>query len=360
MNNSKPEGVKVLKESKNKIRVDFKRTSRWTRFRIKYLNGGFLGTVIFKLFRFMLLLGVAFIILFPFYSKIAGSFMGQEDFVDVTVKMVPKNWTLDQYKYLILENGYFSAMFNTATLSLICAVLQTLTCCIIAYGLAKFKFRFNKLVFILVIFTMVVPHIVLRHAMFMNFREFNPLWLNSIYEGFKALFTGGDFVKAFQAAKGWNLLNSYWPLAILSLTGLAYKNGLYIFMLRQFFKNVPDELEESAYIDGSGVFKTFVTIIIPLSIPMMLTVFIFAFSWQWTDNFYSNLLFTNTKNGIKLLPSIVKTIPASLQTGYAGQKMWETAIKGTGALMIIFPLVILYLFFQKSLVQGIERSGITG
>ena len=75
-----------------------------------------------------------------------------------------------------------------------------------------------------------------------------------------------------------NLTNTYWPLALLSLTGLAFKNGLYIFMMRQFYRGVPDELEESAYIDGAGSLYTFFKIIIPLSIPMLVTIFLFSFS----------------------------------------------------------------------------------
>ena len=357
MNNSNTRETKVLRESKNKIKVDFERTSRWTRFRTKYLTTNFLFSTLFRIFRFVLLVGVAYVILFPFYSKIAGSFMSFEDFMDVTVKLVPKYWTLDQYKYIILENGYFTAFANTFILSFLCAVLQTLTCCIIAYGFAKFKFKFNKQLFMLVIFTMVVPHITLRWAMFMEFNDFHPFYLMPIWKGITNIFGEGGFAAGFNSVKGLNLLNTQWPLAILSITGLAYKNGLYIFMLRQFFKGVPDELEESAYIDGSGVFRTFVTIIIPLSIPMMLTVFIFAFAWQWTDNFYTNLFYTNA--GPKLMPSIV-AVPKSLQTGSANATVYESAVRNTCSLLIIAPLIVLYLFFQKSLVQGIERSGITG
>ncbi|MBQ9467592.1 MAG: carbohydrate ABC transporter permease [Clostridia bacterium] len=359
MNNTEQQQTKVLKESKNRIRVDFERTSRWTRFRIKYLNSNYAVMLLYRMFRFLLLLGVAFVILFPFYSKIFGSFMDREDFVDVTVKLIPKHWTIDQYKYIITENGFFKAMGNTFILSLVCALLQTITCCIIAYGFAKFKFKFNKLLFMLVIFTMVVPHIVLRYAMISEFNYFKPLYLEAFWNGIKNIAGEGGFIAGFKSAKGFNLLNSYWPMAILSVTGLAYKNGLYIFMLRQFFKGVPDELEESAYIDGSGVFRTFVTIIIPLSVPMMLTVFIFAFSWQWTDNFYTNMFFNNA--GPKLIPSIVR-VPKSLSTdaSFAGKKNYDSAIRNTCSLLIILPLIILYLFFQKSLVQGIERSGITG
>ena len=154
-----------------------------------------------------------------------------------------------------------------------------------------------------------------------------------------------------------NFNNTYGPLIILSLTGLAFKNGLYIFLMRQFFRGVPDELEESAYIDGSGIIKTFITIILPLSIPMMITLFLFTFSWQWTDNFYTTVFFTTS--GPKLMPDVV-AIPKSLDTQYAGQNMYEAAIRNTCGLMILAPLIVVYLFCQRYLIQGIERSGIIG
>ena len=127
--------------------------------------------------------------------------------------------------------------------------------------------------------------------------------------------------------------------------------------MRQFFKGIPDELEESAYLDGYGVFKTFFKIIIPLSVTMMITVFMFSFCWQWTDNFYTEMFYTTT--GDLLLPDIVK-IPKSLKTTYAAKDLYEAAIRNTSGILIIAPLIVLYLFGQKYIVQGIERSGITG
>ena len=353
--NNEQTSAKVLRESKNRIRVDFERTSRWTRFRIKYLSLNFLGTVIFKLFRFVLLLGVAYVILYPFFAKIAASFMGPEDFTDVTVKLISRAPTLDQYRYILTENGYFGALFNTATLSLACGVLQTFICSFIGYGLAKYKFKGNSIFFLLVIFTMVVPHGVLRLSMFFKFSSFDIPLLNKLatIPGIGSFFENIPLI-----GKSLNLLNTNWPLLILSMFGLGFKNGLYIFIMRQFFKGVPDELEESAYIDGSGVFKTFFTIILPLSVPMMVTVFLFAFAWQWTDNFYSVIFYTTSAKAT-LLPDIVK-VPKSLQITYAGSNLYNSAIYNTCGMLIIAPLIVIYLFCQKSLVQGIERSGIIG
>ncbi len=342
---------RVMKESKNKIRVEFERTPLKERLKAKFLNMNFFKNVVVRVFTYVLLIGISYVILFPFFAKISGSFMSKEDFVDVTVKLIPKYPTLDTYKAIINENGYFTALFNTFTLSVLCGLIQTFVCCVIGYGLAKFKFKGNKLIFFLVIFTMVIPHRTLQLSMFMKFRYFDIL-------GIFDLLGGGVFewlrILPFSSL---NLNNTYWPLALLSFGGLAFKNGLYIFMMRQFFHGVPDELEESAYIDGSGVFRTFLQIILPLSVPMMITIFLFAFSWQWTDNFYTTVFFTKT--GMTLMPDIVG-VPTSLDTQYAAQNLYESAIRNTCGLLILLPLLIMYVFLQRYLIGGIERSGIVG
>lgn len=340
-----------MKESKNKIRVEFERTPLKDRLKAKFLNLNFLTNVVWVIFRLVLLIGISYVILFPFFAKISGSFMSREDFVDVTVKLIPKYPTLDTYRAIIQENDYFEALLHTTILSILCGIIQTFMCCVIGYGLAKFKFKGSKLIFFLVIFTMVVPHRTLQLSMFMKFRYFDILGIfnllgGGVFEGLKVL----PFTSL-------NLNNTYWPLALLSLGGLAFKNGLYIFMMRQFFRGVPDELEESAYIDGSGTFRTFIQIILPLSVPMMITIFLFAFSWQWTDNFYTTIFFT--KASMVLMPDII-AIPKTLDTAYAAQNLYESAIRNTCGLLILAPLLIIYIFMQRFLIGGIERSGIVG
>ncbi len=362
---------KIMKETKNKIKVDFERTPLLERLKAKFISMSFVGNVVWYLFRFTLLLGIAYIVLFPFYTKIAGSFMIPEDFVNVTVRLIPTQFTLQTWREIFLRNDYIQAFFNTFLLSGSTAFIQTIVCSFIAYGLAKFRFKGSNALFFLVIFTMVVPHPTLQFSMFMNIRYFDIFGIFQFLGGGGITIFGKTFLKGIidlapEGSKIWtetglNLMDTYWPLIILSFTGLAFKNGLYIFMLRQFFRGVPDELEESAYIDGSGVVRTFVQIILPLSIPMMITVFLFAFSWQWTDDFYTELFFitSSASKSVILMPDVV-AIPDTLVTNYAGQNLYYTAIRNTCGLMIILPLLVLYLFCQKYIVQGIERSGITG
>ena len=357
---------KVQKETKNKIRVEFERTPLKERLKAKFLSLFFLKKVVWYIFRLVLLVGVSYIVLFPFFSQISSSFMSTDDFVDVTVRLIPKNFTLDIYSAIWEDLHYVEAFTNTFVLSAITAIIQTFVCCFIAYGLAKFKFKGNKFVFLAVIFSLVIPHQTLKVAMKTAFRYFDVLGIFKLLGGGGITLFGKTFLTSIDifpeawskfTAGGLTLTNSYWPYIILSITGLAFKNGLYIFMLRQFFRGVPDELEESAYIDGSGIMRTFFTIILPLSVPMMITVFLFAFSWQWTDVFYVNTFFTQSE-ATMLSVILDGGYPVSLGTkNYAG--LYFDAIKGTCGIMVIAPLMVIYLFCQKYLVQGIERSGLT-
>ncbi len=381
----------VKRESKNKIRVEFDRTPLKERLKAKFLNFNFLAKVVLWIFRMVLMIGISYIVLFPFITKVMGSFMGPDDFVDVTVRLIPKNFSLDIYRGIINELGYWEAFANTFTLSFSTAIIQTFVCCLIGYGFAKFKFKGRNLLFMLVMLTMIVPHQTLQLSMFMEFRYFDIFGIVRLLKGggielfgFNIKDLGEGVAEVFEkidilpdeikwgqyftnrgvekykvqmevTEAGINLCNTYFPLILMSLGGLAFKNGLYIFLLRQFFRGIPDELEESAYMDGAGPFRTFIQIILPLSIPMMITVFLFAFCWQWTDDFYTGLFFSSTN--VNLLTKIVD-IPPSLNLEYAGKDLYNSAIRNTCGLMIIAPLVVLYGFCQRFLVQGIEHSGI--
>ena len=351
---------KIVKESKRRIRVDFEdRTPFWQRMKSKIFSVYFLTNVVWYIFRLMLMIGISYVILFPFFSQIAGSFMSLSDFVEPAVCVIPKSPTLGIYTAIFTENNFMSALLNTSLLSLSTALIQTFVCTLVGYGLCKFKFKGNGLIMILVVVTMVIPHETIRLSMMMHFRYFDiggvqGLNIPGLLKLVTGLFSGGIAEGATL-----NLMDTFAPLIILSVFGLGFKNGLYIFMMRQFFTGVPDELEESAYVDGSNTFRTFVQIILPLSVPMMITIFLFAFCWQWTDDFYTSVFFTGEE--VHLMPNILQ-IPESLETAasYAAQSLYYTAINNTCGIMIILPLVILYLFCQKFLVQGIERSGIVG
>ncbi|MBR2466201.1 MAG: carbohydrate ABC transporter permease [Clostridia bacterium] len=357
----------IRKETKNKIHVDYEgKLSFKERLQAKLKTSNTWIRVLVNIFRFVLMLGVSFVILFPFISKIAGSFMTKADVIDPTVSLIAKNFTLEQYKYIITENQYFTALVNTALLSLSVALIQTFIACLVGYGLAKFKFKGNKIVMALVVFTMVVPHQTLSLAIQMWLSDFDIMQPKSweFTMGYNGIV--GTIAQWIDPTKTQvSLQNSLVPYYIFSVCGLAFKNGLYIYLLRQFFKGVPDELEESAYVDGSGVFRTFFRIIIPLAVPMMITVFLFSFSWQWTDQFYHSVFFATQQEGegVFLMPNVIEQVSISLGASAETDTtalLYKSVVENTAGMMIIAPLIIMYLFCQKYLVQGIERSGLVG
>lgn len=364
MDNVKKQPV-IKKDTKNKISVDYEgKMSLKKRIIMKLTSKAFLVDVVWAIIRFILLVGIAFIVLYPFFVKISSSFMSASDFKDVTVKMIPKTPTISTYTTVITENLYFKALLNTFLLSLLCAAVQMFMCAFIGYGFAKFKFKGSGILFLAVILTMVIPHDTLQLSLFMKFRYFDVYgiygFIHACTDG-SITSVGGAFdwirlaILGYKETASIQLNGTVLPLLILSLGGLAFKNGLYIFLMRQFFRGVPDELEEAAYIDGSGPFKTYIQIILPISIPMLVTIFLFAFSWQWTDTFYTSMFLSS--NQMYLLTDFAK-VPSSMNSeGGAG---FTSAVYNTCSLLIILPLVIMYCFLQKYLVQGIERSGIVG
>ena len=143
---------------------------------------------------------------------------------------------------------------------------------------------------------------------------------------------------------------------------MGLKNGLYIFMIRQFFRTIPKELEEAAYVDGCGTLKTFLKIMLPDAKPILTSCFLFAFVWQWTDGFYSKMFLGNISLVSTSLARLSDTLGAYIMritgTTTSISVAYSNCIVSTGTLMIIMPLIVLYLFAQKGFVESLSSSGI--
>lgn len=307
--------------------------------RSKLVNKVFTTTTLWAIFRFILLLGLSYAIISPFLKKIAMMFMSPADLRNPTVWMVPQEPTFDNIRRVIQYGDYIPAFINSLVISLICAILQTLICCMVGYGFAKFKFKGNTILFILAIFTIVIPPQTLSLALYTKFRYFDIFGILSV--------TGIGPIK---------LVETVLPSTILSITALGLKNGLYIFVMRQFFKGVPNELNEASYVDGCSPIKTFFRIMLPIAKPMLISIFLLSFAWQWTDTFYSGLF----NRSMLVLPSILTKVNAIAAESITKGTMMSSVMQNTAVIMIILPIFVFYLIFQRKLIQGIERSGIVG
>ncbi len=295
------------------------------------------GTV--SLLRTLLFFGLIFMIVYPLFVRFMTSLKSSSDMLDTSIIFIPKNPTFYYYPIIVKATGYFPNLLKTCGFTALTSLLQMASCTFTAYGLARFKFRGNGLVFGLALLTLTIPPQLLLVSLYMRFYNFS---LVSFFQ-----FSG--------ALVGWvNLTNTVWPFVLLSTTATAFKNGLYIFMLRQYFRNTPAVLEEAAYIDGCGVFKTFYRIMIPGAKPILIAVFLFSFVWQWTDGYYVRMLAPD-------LPILSQRLfEVSFSVLGAQNDMLSTMTNTPRFFLLIIPLLILYLFTQKFFTESIERSGVVG
>ena len=312
-----------------------------------YLLKKVAGDYAYRLVRMIMLFGMCFLILQPIFNKISVSFMAEEDLYNPMVINIPENFTAANYELAATFMGYGEAIKNTFLISLTIALLQVAVCTLVGYGFARFKFPFKNFWFACVILIIVVPPQTIATPLHLHFRFF-------------------DILGIFEAVTGstLNLRGSVVPYYLMSAGCMGLKNGLYIYMLRQFFRNQPVELEEAAYVDGCGTFKTFIRIMLPDAKPMLTSCFLFAFVWQWTDGFYSKMFLGNTKLLSMQLSRIAAQLGAYMQTqlGIAGgaSQGYQNCIIATGTLMVIVPLLVLYLFAQKGFVESLSNTGIKG
>ena len=313
-------------------------------------SGGYLlkktiSAKVYSFLRFILLFGLCFLILQPLFNKISLSFMLEKDLYDPTIIVVPRNFTTDNYKLVSSLIMYWKSLFNSIAISTIVSILQVASATVVGYGFARFDFPLKNFWFACVLLVIVVPPQTIMSSLYLNFRFFD------IFGLFK-FFTGETI----------NLQKSIFPYLMLCLTTMGLKSGLYIFLTRQYFRGIPKELEEAAYVDGCGNFSTFIKIMLPDAKPILVSCFLFAFVWQWTDSFYSKMFLGN----IPLLSSKLTAI-SQLLTDYvigingAGSRpsiAYGQMMISTGIIMAIIPLLILYVVAQKSFVENLSQTGI--
>lgn len=304
------------------------------------------GQRLMWLVKMVFIVGFCFTILYPLAVMLSRAFMSRADIFDNAVILVPRELTLDNIRYAAQMMNYGPTLWNTLWYALSTTVMQTLSTMMVGYGFARFRFRGSRVLFGLVVFTIILPPQLIMVPLYMHFRFFDIF-------GIAGLLTG---------TSGLNLLDSFTPFYLLSLGCVGIKNGIFIYMFRQFFKNGPKETEEAALVDGAGAFRIFFRIMIPSAITMLVTVALFSFVWQYNDVTYTNLFLKNNRVLSMTYSSLGNFLWDNMSSAAAYLKTDEyiAVIKSTGVLLMILPLLLIYLVMQRFFVDGIERSGIVG
>ena len=297
-----------------------------------------------SLFRGLLMFGLCFMIIQPIITRFSMSFMEEKDLYDSTVVMLPRHVTLMNYKYVADLTGFPNSMVNTLWISIVMSVCQVVSATLVAYGFARFEFPLKKFWFACVVALIIIPPQTIQSALYMTFSKF-------------------DILGIIKAVKGdtISIRSSIWPYIMMCLTCMGLKDGLYIYMLRQYFRGVPESLEEAAYVDGCGTMHTFLKIMLPDAVPIIASCFLFSFVWQWTDLFYSR----NFLSSYPLFAVQMSTMTTRMGRYFSTSLTDAITVTNGRSLQLIsiavlfccIPLIILYCFTQRTFVESLAMTG---
>ena len=324
--------------------LKLKNGTKETRYKaIRRVNG-----VFGSLLRYVVLIAIGYIILYPLLYMISSSIRTRDSFYDPSIVWITSEVTLENFDYAFGIMNYAGAFLNTIIYEMISAGIQIISCSIVAYGLARFEFKEKKVLTFFMFLLILVPSQMMMLPIFMNYSKLDFLGLLGLIDSL----TGIDIRP--------NVLNSVWTFYLPALFGVGIRSGIIIYIYIQFFKGLPKELEEAAWIDGAGPFKTYLRIALPSSGVVITTVTVFSLIWHWNDYSLSSmyLYFDSWPLAVKLNNI---TSPEAMGTlRHDSTDPLRIAIMMAGCLMFILPILIVYLFLQKKFVKSIDRVGITG
>ncbi len=278
------------------------------------------------LFRFCILVGVSYVILSPLIKIVAQSFFSDNDMTNPMVYVIPSKPTMEKYvaawKVLPFPATIMKSLGNDIALM----VIQIFVCSMVGYGFARFDFPLKGFLFACVVVMIVIP----MHAIML------PLYLT--------------FTQVV------NLYDTIYPFYLLTLFGCGLRSGLYIYLFNQFFRGLPKEIEEAAFVDGAGSFYTYSRIMLVNAMPSVITVAVFSLVWQYNDLFYAKLFGLSSAVSVR-----IQALSQEIGAVYdIKNPAFRTMYLYAGVVLILIPVILIYCFLQRFFIEGVERSGIVG
>ncbi len=268
----------------------------------------------YKIIGYIILILGATSMLLPFIYMFCLSFMTDSQIFGGNVSFLSKPFTTENYKYVINNADIFKYFFNSMFVAIATTIGQVIISALAGYAFARFEFKYKELLFLLVLVSMMIPPQV-------------------------------NIVPLFFIMKQFHWIDTYWALIVPGVFG-----GFGVFMMRQWFKSMPDDMESSAKIDGCNTFEVFYKIALPLAIPALATLAIFTFITTW-NSFMWPLIVTNS--------DAMRTLPL----GLANFKGSFREITDWGALtaysvICCIPVIGVFLLGRKYFINDILSGGI--
>lgn len=272
-----------------------------------------------ELIMYVVLIFIGFMMVFPLVWMFLASFKTNEEIYG-SIKLLPSSFNWQAYANGwkgIGGNSYARFFVNTFIMVIPTTLLTVASSSIVSYGFARFQFGGKKAMFALLLATMMLPNAVVIIPRYILFRNLH-------------------------------VLDSYWPFY---LTAAFACYPFFIYMLVQFFRGLPMELDESAYMDGCGTFQTFVHILLPLMKPSLFSAGLFQFLWTYND-YFNSLVYVNTVK--KYTVSLALKLSLDAESVVQWNKVMAVAC------IAVLPVVILFFTAQKYFVEGIATTGLKG
>jgi ABC-type glycerol-3-phosphate transport system permease component len=278
------------------------------------------GHIIRQLVLYALAIGASILFILPFLWTIGTSLKPIDELYTFPPTFVPENPRWVNYKEVFTLAPFGRFLINSAIVTLLAVVGQTLSAAAVAFGFSRFRFPGRNFLFGLVLATMMLPWHVTIVPTFLLFRELG--WLNTLL-----------------------------PLIVPSFFG---GGAFYIFLLRQFFLTIPRDLDEAAYMDGASSWRVFWSVLMPLSKTALATAAIFSFIEHWNE-FIGPLIFLNSERWYTVSIGLRYFIAEP----FTGDEPREALLMAASLIVALPPLLIFFLA-QKYFVQGIATTGSKG
>ena len=268
----------------------------------------------------VIVFGIGILMIYPLIWMFMSSFKETKTIFQTAGSLIPNPFTLDNYINGL--KGFAKVPFlvffkNSLFISVIATIGTVISSAVVAYGFARFEFRGKKILFAAMLLSMMLPAQVLMIPQY--------FWYQKL---------------------GW--VGSYLPLIVPYFFAIQ---GFFVYLMTNFIDGIPKELDEAAKIDGCSYPQIFARVILPLITPALVTGGIFSFMWRW-DDFLSALLYINK--------SIKYPVSLALKLFCDPGSSSDYGAMFAMASLSILPSVIIFIFFQKYLVEGISTSGLKG
>ncbi len=278
----------------------------------------------------LVILLIIFYTLFPFYWAVVTSLKPRAELFATPVALYPVNPTLEHYAVALSAPFFRQGLLNSVIVSLTTVILALIIGSVTAYALGRLHFRGRNLVLYTTLALTTFPQIAILPSLFTMVR--NP-----------CVIFGGDCPQA-------SVYNTYWALIIPYLT---FTLPFTVWVLSNFFKTLPAELEQAAYVDGASPLQTFYMVLLPLSMPGLVTTGLLAFISAWNEFLFA-LTFT--------IDYRARTVPVAIATFSGGPGSFEIPWGDimAASVVVTVPLIVLVLIFQRRILAGLTAGAVKG